>query len=87
MGRAVKWYDEQKQGLGNLFLDYLDETLKKIENVPTAYKKVYRQARQAALQKFPYVVLYIVVNNTITVHCIFNTSQDPKKKMKRLRKK
>ena len=85
--QIIKWYDEQKQGLGNVFLDYLDDTLKKIEKVPTAYKIVYRQVRQASLQKFPYVVLYKVVKNTITVHCIFHTSQDPKKMIKRLRKK
>ena len=85
--RWIKWYDEQKLGLVNVFLDYLDDKFKKIENVPTAYKIVYRQVRQASLQKFPYVVLYKVVKNTITVHCIFHTSRDPKKMIKRLRKK
>ena len=58
--QIIKWYDEQKQGLGNVFLDYPDDALKKIEKVPTAYKIVYQQARQASLQKFPYIVLYKV---------------------------
>ncbi len=55
--QIIKWYDEQKKELGNVFLNYLDDTLKKIEKVPAAYKIDYRQERQASLQKFPYLVL------------------------------
>lgn len=29
--QIIKWYDEQKQGLGNVFLDYPDDTLKKLK--------------------------------------------------------
>lgn len=84
--QAVKWYDKQKTGLGNLFIEYLNDTLKKIEALPTGYKKIYRQVRQAALKKFPYVVLYKVNRNIITVHAIFHTSQSLKKKLRKLKK-
>jgi hypothetical protein len=83
---GVKWYDEQKEGLGDLFIEYLDNTLEKIGNYPTTYKKIYRQVRQAAMQKFPYVILFKIVDKVITVHCIFHTSQNPKKKIKKLKK-
>lgn len=83
---AVKWYDEQKPGLGNRFIEYLDKTLKKISENPTAFKKVYRQARQASLQKFPYVILYKVEKHKAIVYCVFHTSQHPKKKIRRLKK-
>jgi uncharacterized protein Yka (UPF0111/DUF47 family) len=83
---AVKWYDGQKEGLGDLFIEYLDNSLEKIRNYPTAYKKIYRQVRQSAMQKFPYVILFKIVDEVITVHCIFHTSLNPKKKIKRLKK-
>ena len=83
---AVKWYDKQKEGLGDLFITYLNDTLENIKKYPAAYKKVHRLVRQAALQKFPYVILYKIDAQIITVHCIFHTSQSPGKKIKRLKK-
>ena len=83
---AVDWYSEQKAGLGKLFLHALNETIEKIIIYPRAYKKIYKQVRQAGLKKFPYVVLYTIDGNLITVYCIFHTSQNPRKKIKRLRK-
>lgn len=83
---AVKWYDEQKENLGDLFIDYLDKLFEKIRSYPTAYKKVYRQVRQAGMQKFPYVVLFGIKDEVITVYCVFHTSQHPTKKFKRVKK-
>ena len=77
---AVVWYNEQQAGLGKLFLNALDHTIKKIVSYPTAYKKVHKQIRQAGLKKFPYVVLYSVDGSLVTVYCIFHTSQNPRKK-------
>src|SRR5258708_33652263 len=83
---AVKWYNEQKAGIGDSFLNYLSASLQKIQNYPTAYKKIYRQVRQAAVEKFPYVILFKVTGEVITVYAIFHTSQHPKKKFRKLKK-
>lgn len=83
---AVKWYDEQKHGLGDTFIELMDKTIKSISENPDAYKKVYRQVRQASLQKFPYVVLYKVEKSKVVVYSVFHTSQNPKKKIKRLKR-
>ena len=82
---AVEWYDEQKSGLGDLFLQRLNESFSAIQQNPASFKRVYRQLRQSALKKFPYVVLYKVENNIILIYCVFHTSKDPKKKLKRLK--
>jgi len=50
---AVKWYNEQRKGLGDIFVRYLNESLEKISISPQAYKKIYKQVRQASLSKFP----------------------------------
>jgi len=39
--------------LGDIFVRYLNESLEKISISPQAYKKIYKQVRQASLSKFP----------------------------------
>ncbi|MBS1920603.1 MAG: type II toxin-antitoxin system RelE/ParE family toxin [Bacteroidetes bacterium] len=83
---AVKWYDQQKENLGDFFITHLNSTLEKIRNNPASHKKIYRQVRQAAMQKFPYVILYKVKGNSITVYAVFHTKRNPKTKIRRLKK-
>jgi plasmid stabilization system protein ParE len=86
MTLAVKWYDQQKENLGDLFINHLNIAFEKIRNNPDAYKKIYRQVRQAAMQKFPYVILYKVTRNIVMVYAVFHTKRNPKTKTRRLKK-
>ncbi len=83
--QAAEWYNEQKNGLGDLFLHQLNESLISIQRNPGSFKKIYRQLRQTAIKKFPYVVLDKTDNNAILIYCVFYTSRDPKKKLKRFK--
>lgn len=83
---AVQWYNLQKGNLGILFITYLNNAFIRIKNIPTANKKVYRQVRQAALQKFPYVILYKPAGNLIIIYAVFHTKRNPKAKIRRIKK-
>ncbi len=83
---AVKWYDQQKENLGDLFITHLNIALEKIRSNPASYKKIYRQVRQAAMQKFPYVILYKLSRNIVIVYAVFHTKRNPKIKTSRLKK-
>lgn len=46
---------------------------------------IYENYRRALPRRFPFAVFYEYTEATVTVYCVFHTSRDPKKWLKRLR--
>jgi plasmid stabilization system protein ParE len=82
--KAYEWYDEQKPGLGEVFLERVGACLKAIGRSPTAFQLVAFDARRAIVKQFPYVIFYRIEAKAIYVYSVFHTSQDPQKWMDRL---
>ncbi|GAA5031360.1 hypothetical protein GCM10011506_20960 [Marivirga lumbricoides] len=80
------WYEKQKTGLGEEFLRVLDAAEKAILNNPKTYRVRYKKkVRAFVLDRFPYLILYIVNGNDIDVISVFNTNQHPKRWKKRVK--
>ncbi|MDB9316035.1 type II toxin-antitoxin system RelE/ParE family toxin [Spirulina sp. CS-785/01] len=75
---AYDWYENQTLGLGDEFLDCIDEVLNRINERPEAYAIVYRDVRRAVIQRFPYIVYYRIVSSRIVVTAIFHGRRNPK---------
>ncbi|PAX53266.1 type II toxin-antitoxin system RelE/ParE family toxin [Brunnivagina elsteri] len=75
--------ESQQLGLGDEFLDCVDETLNLICLLPEAYSVVYRDIRRAVVKRFPYVIYYRIVSSRIIVTAIFHGSRNPKEWQKR----
>ena len=78
------WYEDRSVGLGDRFLDRVDDCVDRIRKNPELYERVYKDYRRAVVHRFPYVVFYESSVNTITVYSVFHSAQDPKKWRKRL---
>lgn len=74
---AYNYYEEQKVGLGDSFIKFLDNTFHSISKSPSGFKVVSNQRRQAVVDKFPFVVIYEVFEKTIVVFAVFHTSRKP----------
>jgi ParE toxin of type II toxin-antitoxin system, parDE len=77
---AYKWYETQKQGLGEEFLDELDGAYLKLESHPEYFGKVKKNFRQVALKRFPFVIVYEIIKTEVVVFAVFHTSRNPKGK-------
>ena len=75
---ASHWYDRQRSGLGDQFLDSLNQLLNDIEAAPLAYAASYREVRRAKLRRFPYIVYYRVLDDRIEVLGVLHGSRDPR---------
>lgn len=75
---AYNWYESQKLGLGDEFIDCVDEMLHRICLMPQSYVVVYRDVRRAVVQRFPYAVYYRIVSSRIIITAIFHGRRDPK---------
>jgi plasmid stabilization system protein ParE len=74
---AVDWYEKQRTGLGNSFLDRVRDVLQRISANPRLHAAVYLDVRKAVVRRFPYVVLYREDQGEVLVVSVFHTSRDP----------
>ena len=80
---AYDWYESQKSGLGELFLKELDNNYLKLQSFPTAYSKGEGKYRHSQLKKFPYIIVFKIINTQVLVYAVFHTSRNPKDKLRR----
>jgi toxin ParE1/3/4 len=75
---AIRWYAEQKPALASRFLEALSVTLSNIERNPKLYPVVNGEMRRALLPKpFPYMVLYRIAGNWVSVYAVLHQARDP----------
>jgi plasmid stabilization system protein ParE len=55
---AYAWYERQRAGLGDQFLEALRDLVDRVRDNPQLYGVFRRDLRAAPFQRFPYVVYY-----------------------------
>ena len=75
---ARDWYDRQRNGLGDEFLDSVDALFAAIAQHPRQYAATARGVRRAKRRRFPYVVYYRVLTDCIEVLAILHGRRDPR---------
>lgn len=78
------WYEDQRPGLGEDFLSRVDACVQAICRSPKMHGLIFANYRRALVRRFPYAVFYEYEDQTVTVYCVFHTSQDPNKWRTRL---
>ncbi len=77
---AFDWYELQQEGLGLKFLSDLELLYSTLLINPHIYSYYEKPVRQGLLKKFPYQVVYEVLNEKIIVYSVFMAKQNPSKK-------
>jgi plasmid stabilization system protein ParE len=70
------WYELQHKGLGESFLDSVNNSLAVMTFAPRIYPVVYRQIRRASIKRFPYSIFYIVDEIAIRILRILHNRRD-----------
>lgn len=74
---AYDWYEAQRSGLGEEFLAEVQRSLNLIIESPYRFPVVHRQTRRCLLQRFPYQMLYRIVDDRIAVVACMHGKRDP----------
>ncbi len=74
---AFLWYEDQKSELGNSFLKDVELSLIAIQKQPQYYHIVKLNTRAYVMKRFPFSIIYHLVENTINVLAVFHTSRNP----------
>ncbi|MEX0718898.1 MAG: type II toxin-antitoxin system RelE/ParE family toxin [Planctomycetaceae bacterium] len=74
---AWDWYDAQRDGLGDEFLECVEEALDGLRTMPQMYGKVFQELRRAHVRRFPYGVFYRIDDQQVTVVAVYHARRDP----------
>ncbi len=79
MDDAYAWYEAQKPGLGEEFLQAVDDVIATVVESPMRYRVLVLDTRQALVRRFPYRVLYRVLGDEVLVVACFHARRDPRR--------
>jgi toxin ParE1/3/4 len=79
---AARWYEDQRSGLGQRFLDAVAATVDRLVTFPTAgmpvpYVLSEVAARRAPVERFPYHVVYLDTRDAIRVLAVAYNRRRP----------
>jgi len=74
---AYDWYEEQQSGLGETFLNQIDQSFNQILNNPKAFQEQYKKVRMIFTNQFPFGIHYTIEQKRIIVLAILHTSRSP----------
>jgi plasmid stabilization system protein ParE len=80
---AYAWYEAQRPGLGDGFLEAVDDVLASLIESPLRNRVVVLDTRQALVRRFPYRVLYRVTADEVVVVACFHARRDPQRWQRR----
>lgn len=83
---AKKWYNKQREGLGDEFKVEVNKEIQYIREYPEHYQVRYKQLRQSLVNRFPYLIFYILEeeNNRIVILGILHAKRNPELIRKRM---
>ncbi len=82
---AIEYYELQMNGLGNIFLNEVLETLDLLSQFPILWTKNTANTRKAAMRKFPYNLIYSVLNDKIYIIALAHQHREPEYWIERLK--
>ncbi len=77
LARARNWYNQQRNGLGEEFLQAAEAVFERIVDQPDLYAIVHRDVRRVTMRRFPYVVYYVASSDSIEIIAVLHGARDP----------
>jgi len=81
---AYEYYQFKQLGLGEIFLHYLQIRFSDLSNHPYNYSFINEDDlqvfRDVKLMKFPFVIVFEIVENTVIIYAVHNCYKHPTKK-------
>jgi plasmid stabilization system protein ParE len=76
---AAIWYEEQRQGLGQEFLDDVLSLCETVSENPAIYPVVHRRTRRALIRQFPFGVYFRIEDKQVIVVAVIHGSRHPRR--------
>ena len=74
---AIEYYNSESHGLGNELLVEVLHALDRIKNFPNAWHPFTETTRRCQLRRFPYGIIYQILDTEILVIAVANLHRNP----------
>lgn len=74
---AIAYLDQQRPGLGRIFLDNIHDAIRRIRDHPELYQCFRGDCRRAVERRFGYAVVYRAVSQKIEVIAVLSCRRNP----------
>jgi len=75
--KSVRYYEEQRRGLGRHFLKAITEVLQRTQDHPNMHPVVAGSWRRCRVPKFPFGVIYRVEKQEIQIIAVMHLDRQP----------
>jgi len=76
---AYIYYENAQKGLGEKFMKQLNKYFLRIQS-HLKHLEIKKYYREAFIKKFPYLIVFDIIDNKIIILSVFNTHQNPTKR-------
>lgn len=76
---AAVWYEKQREGLGQDFLDDILSSLETISENPNLYPVIHRHTHRAVVHRFPFGIYCRVEKSSVVVVAVMHGSRHPQR--------
>jgi plasmid stabilization system protein ParE len=79
LSEAYDWYEQQRAGLGDQFLDAVNACMSAVCASPRMHRVVFKTYRRALVRRFPYGIYYEYddTSDTVTAYVVIHTARNP----------
>ena len=76
---TFEWYETQLKGLGLRYKTQAKKQINSLKKDPYLFSIKYNEIRCRKIEKFPFLIHYLINENTktVTVYAVFHTSRNP----------
>ena len=74
---SALWYERQQPGLGNRFVNVLNEVLVRIADNPLQFPQLEKSVRRALLPRFPYGIYFLPEPNRLVILAVLHLRHHP----------
>ncbi|MEA3446699.1 MAG: type II toxin-antitoxin system RelE/ParE family toxin [Bacteroidota bacterium] len=74
---AIEYYEECQPGLGIRFSKEVYATIERIHKFPLAWSPIDSKTRRCLTTRFPYGILYRIIENNILIMAVMNLHRKP----------
>jgi plasmid stabilization system protein ParE len=74
---AIKYYNEQSEGLGYEFALEIRKTIERIIHYPEAWTPLSKRTRRCRCNNFPYGVIYYIKDDVIIIVAVMHFKRKP----------
>lgn len=86
LDEAFQWYATRREGLGRELLDEVGRAFERIAESPMRPRSLYRGTRRIRLARFPNIVLYVMIRDTVFILAVLHERRSPRRFRERARK-